>query len=186
MVEFSIWEREELFIDFMEGECRELIDRLHDKGCSMDVIYRDFCGAVFRGLEKRSRKLHKRGNRKLCKRKAWFGRELWRMRKEFHKAERAWLKGKMERRGYIKVRNRYRDEARRAQRNFEKKVCDGLDRCLKTNQHCWWKHVKKLMKGPFFDYCDIVWSNCTQEESVVCNSVEFWMYTVNGWAPHAE
>ena len=53
------------------------------------------------------------------------------MRKEFHKAEKAWLKDKIERQGYIKVQNRYRDEARRAQWKFEKKVCESLDRCLK-------------------------------------------------------
>ena len=47
---------EELFIDFMEGECRQLIDGLHDRGCSMEAIYRDFCGVVFKDLEKRSRK----------------------------------------------------------------------------------------------------------------------------------
>ena len=41
---------EELFIDFMEGECRYIIDGLHDKGCSMDVINRDFCGAGFKGF----------------------------------------------------------------------------------------------------------------------------------------
>ena len=54
-------------------------------------------------------------------------RDLWRLRKEFHSAERKWLKGKIERRKYIRSRNEYKREVEKAKHAFEKDLCAELD-----------------------------------------------------------
>ena len=70
---------------------------------------------------------------------------MWRLRKEFHGAERKWLKGKIERRKYIQSRNEYKSEVEKAKHTFEKNLCAELDELEGRNPSKWWKKVKGIM-----------------------------------------
>ena len=67
------------------------------------------------------------------------------LRKEFHGAERKWLKGKIERRKYIQSRNEYKSEVEKAKHAFEKNLYAELDELQGRNPSKWWKKVKGIM-----------------------------------------
>ena len=86
--------KEEIYVNFMEERCRILNEKLEGNG-DLDDVYKEFCGAIFSELEKTVIKGGKKRKQRLRKSKAWFGRKLWRMRKEFHATERKWLRGRV-------------------------------------------------------------------------------------------
>ena len=92
---------------------------------NIDEMYEEFCGSVFECLERKQ--IKPISKRRLRKSKPWFNRKLWRLRKEFHGAERKWLRGKIERRKYIQSRNEYKSEVEKAKHTFEKNLCAELD-----------------------------------------------------------
>ena len=96
--------KDETYVNFMEERCRILNETLEGNG-DLDDVYKEFCGAIFSELEKTVIKGGKKRKQRLRKSKAWFGRKLWRMRKEFHATERKWLRGRVWR-VYIYKRNR--------------------------------------------------------------------------------
>ena len=161
--------KEEIYVNFMEEKCRSLNEKLEGNG-DLDDVYKEFCGAIFSGLKKTVIKGGKKRKQRLRKSKAWFGRKLWRMRKEFHATERKWLRGRVERGVYIYKRNRFREEVRRAKSNFERVVCDSLDENLHGNQQGWWHQIKKLM-GKESNRLD-EWRRVLNDEGVVIEGKE--------------
>ena len=70
---------------------------------------------------------------------------MWRLRKEFHGAERKWLKEKIERSKYIRSRNEYKRGVENVKHAFEKDLCAELDELEGRNPSKWWKKIKGFM-----------------------------------------
>ena len=90
------------------------------------------------------------------KSKPWFNRDLWRLREEFHGAERKWLKGKIKKRKYIRSRNEYKREVEKVKHAFEKDLYAELGPDMIIG-----KWVKNGVVTDFiFKFCEkcLIWS----------------------------
>ena len=136
---------EEEYLEQLQPKLKNLENKLGNNmgAINIDEMYEEFCGSVFECLERKP--IKPISKRRLRKSKPWFNRDLWRLRKEFHGAERKWLKGKIERRKYIQSRNEYKREVEKAKHAFEKDLCAELDELEGRNPSKWWKKVKGLM-----------------------------------------
>ena len=139
-------DNEDEYLEQLQPKLKVLESKLGNSNMgaiNIDEMYEEFCGSVFECLERKQ--IKPISKRRLRKSKPWFNRKLWRLRKEFHGAERKWLKGKIERRKYIQSRNEYKSEVEKAKHTFEKNLCAELDELEGRNPSKWWKKVKGII-----------------------------------------
>ena len=83
------------------------------------------------------------------RRQRWFTKEIGKLRKAFHEAEREWLKcgdkeaKKDKKREYVEKRRTYKRAVGRAKRSVEESKRNELDRLIRSPRR-WWAAVRKL------------------------------------------
>ena len=108
----------------------------------IDGVYEELMEVMKQGLVEVSAKKVRRGQ-------PWFTREIVKLRKEFHRAERDWLvcddqgRRKQKRREYVEKRRMYKKTVSRAQREFNEKRYDELEKAFRKPQK-WWRIVQRV------------------------------------------
>ena len=133
---------------YLEGEVervRLLTDKVETAGNDQEVIdeiYGELTEMMRQGLVEMKVKRGKGGQ-------PWFTKEIAKLRKAFHRAEREWLecngsdakRGK--RRDYVEKRREYKKAVSRAKRSFDESRRNELDRVIR-NPKKWWRMARKL------------------------------------------
>ena len=121
------------------------LKRMHGDQGELDTLYSDLMEGLKRGLKE----VHCGG---VKQGQVWFSKELKVLRKEMHRKEKQWLKGKASeeqkylKNEYLKARAAYSKAVKKAKRDHQKRSCEQLGRDLGCPKK-FWKGLKRMNFG---------------------------------------